>query len=155
MTIRELLGELAERVGLGEAALEDEGGVQIVLDDDRVIEIHANDDRPGVTFSSAVGPAPTEDREAVLATLLEANLMGEGTFGAALCLDSAAGEIVLCRSINVDDMPYDAFEAELSQFSAAQLAWQELLEDGGRPDGLGDDDTAAQDPSPDAGMVRV
>lgn len=155
MILKELLEEFAARLELGDFLLEDDGGAQIVLDDDRVVDVHANDGRPGFTFSSAVSTAPSEDREAALSELLAANLMGEATFGAALSLDPSADEIVLCRSVNLDDVPYEAFEAELAQFSAALLAWQDLKADGGVAADEDDPEAAPQDAGPEAGMMRV
>lgn len=158
MTLKELLEELAVRLELGDIMLEDDGGAQIVLDDDRVVDVHGHEGRPGFTFSAAVAPSPEEGRETVFAELLEANLMGEGTFGATLALDPTASEIVLCRSINHSDVPYEVFEAELAQFSAALIAWQDRDEDGELGTAAAEAREADHPPheaDPQAGMMRV
>ncbi|MEM9045484.1 MAG: type III secretion system chaperone [Pseudomonadota bacterium] len=140
MKLPELMKELAEALRIEEFALEDDGGAQIVIDTDYVIDIEKPEDSAGFDFSATVCPAPKENTEAVFAELLKANLTGQGTGGGgALALDTVLGEIVLSHSVRHDDLTYEAFETELELFVKALRYWRGRFE--GEQVGLGLDDT--------------
>ena len=130
MELAELMKELASELGLGEIELEEDGGGQITIDDDLAIDLEAAEDGFGFVISATVGTIPDEEREAVFAELLEANLLGQGTGGASLALDSTLNEIVLCRSIPQDDLRFEVFDQELVTFVEALRWWRERLESG-------------------------
>lgn len=158
MTLKKLMETLAEKLELTDVALTEDGSAQILFDGVHEVEIHAHDERPGFGLSASVGPMPEDDEERAEACLylLEGNLLGDATNGAALSLDPERGEIVLCRSINQVEISYEAFEAELAGFLAALRAWKG--EDAAGETGVGaaadttelPDGAAAQ-----AAMVRV
>lgn len=154
MKLGELMRELAVRLDLGEVALEDDGGAQVVVGDGLSIDIEYGETSGGIAFSATVGPAPADDMAAALSELLDANLLGQGTNGATLALDRVLGEIVLCRSIGQPEMAYEAFEAELTRFAEALQFWHRRVADGELGSALeedGDDD--ASDSAPE--LIRV
>jgi len=130
MELAELMKELASELGLGEIELEEDGGGRITIDDDLAIDLEGAEDGFGFSISATVGSIPGEGREAVFRELLEANLQGHGTGGAALALDSTLNEIVLCRSIPQDDLRFEVFDQELVTFVEALRMWRERLDSG-------------------------
>lgn len=160
MTLASLMQTFAENLGQEDLTLTEDGSAQIVFDDVHEVDICTNEGRPGFGFSATVGPLPEEAEEAtaVCLHLLEANLLGDATNGAALALDSERGEIVLCRNVNQDDIAYEAFEAELSAFLAALRHWKghDLTEDPDE-DPAGDEEAPTDDnvAAAAAAMFRV
>lgn len=124
MNLQDLMRELSSRLGIDEIPLNQDGGGQIVVDDEFAIDIARDEEGRGFQFAATVGPVPQHEREAVFAELLEANLIGQGTAGAALALDREMDEIVLCRSIRQDELPFEAFEQELSDFVQVLRFWR-------------------------------
>lgn len=158
MTLEELMQELGSRLGLGEVQLDEDGGAQIVVDDDLDIDIARAEEGSGFSLSAVVGPLHANDREAELAELLAANLLGRGTGGAALSLDDALDEIVLSRIVAQDDLPFEVFEQELTTFIEVLRIWR----DRHRQDLIGKGDVAARavasDGSsliPSGGIIKV
>ena len=159
MALSELMRELAAELGMSDIELEEDGGAQIVVDDDFAIDIAGDEAGPGFTVSATVGIAPTTEREATFAALLEANLVGQGTGGATLALDPVLDEVVLCRSFSRDDLPFEEFEQELVAFIEALRLWR-----GRHAAGLiatgeteADDASSTQPPQgpPGPGMIRI
>ncbi len=137
MTLADLMAELGERMEIGAFELDFDGGTQIVLDDETVIDIEPDPDGGGFHFYARIGPMPQRGREPVMAALLAANRLGQDTGAAALALDRDLDEIVLCRMLDEEGLSFDQFEAALTEFAAVHGAWAERLSDGAigtRPD---------------------
>ena len=128
MDLPSLMQELATRIGLGTVDLDPDGGAQIVLGEQYIVDIAKAEDGPGFHLSAAVGSVPPDrPREAVYAELLTANLQGQGTGGTTLALDRLLDEIVLCRYLAHDDLAFGDFERELVTFVNALDTWQTRL----------------------------
>jgi Tir chaperone protein (CesT). len=115
MNTSDLLQELGQKLGLGPLALDDSGNCQLVFDGDLVVELQA----PGDGFISLVAtvcPVPADGREALFTDLLEANLLGQGTGGATLALDTALDEVVLCQRLETAQLDNEGFEGALETF---------------------------------------
>ena len=130
MALADLMTELAAAIGFEGVELEDDGGGQLVIDDDLVIDIATDPGEAGIIVAAAVGAVPVDRREAAFGELLEANLLGDGTGGAALAIDETRDEIVLCRLFPQDDLPFAVFDRELSLFVQALRYWRQRCADG-------------------------
>ena len=125
MKLEELMQELSARLGLGELDLDDDGGAEIIVGDELTVDIGRDEAHTGFCLSATVGRMPAEGREAVFGELLAANLLGRGTGGAALSVDSSLDEIVLCRNITHDELPFEVFEQELATFVEVLKLWHD------------------------------
>lgn len=132
MTLPELMQELSSRLETTDPLLNEDGGVTVVFDDEVAVEILAHEGRPGFCFVSTVGSLPddAEAHGAMMRELLEANVFGDTTNGAALCVDPANDEILLSRSVNQASVSYETFEEELAGFLAVLRAWRMREADG-------------------------
>ncbi len=145
MALAELMKEFGDRLQLGDVALEDDGGAQIVVDGEFKIDIERAADGPGFDITAAVCPTPKHNLTAIFAELLEANLSGQGTGGASLALDQTLSEIVLSRSLRQEDLSYDVFEEEVARFVHTLRFWRERFEND--EVGAGEDPPADDPPS--------
>lgn len=128
MALADLMKEFGQAMGLGDVALEEDGGARIVIDGSLEVDIAAARDGVGFDITAAVCPIPTRNQRGIFAGMLEANLVGQGTGGAALSLDTSLGEVVLSRSIRQDSLSYDEFEGEMIRFTTALRDWRGAFE---------------------------
>ncbi|MEM9044002.1 MAG: type III secretion system chaperone [Pseudomonadota bacterium] len=165
MPLENLMRDLAAELGLGDIRLEEDGGAQLAFGDDIQIDISASGEWPGINITALVGAIPTDNREAVYSEMLEANYQGLATGGAALCIDTVLGEVILSRHIAGENTDFEVFAVEVSRFFAALTMWRERLQKGQIGSGdfeFNEDDdhaTAAdEDPAPEppgSGMISV
>lgn len=153
MALAELMTELAEAIGQEGVELEDDGGGQLVIDGDLVIDIAADSSGSRIVVSASVGAIPIDGREAAFGELLEANLLGDGTGGAALAIDSTRGEIALCRLLPQDGLSFSVFSQELSLFVEALRYWRQRCAAG--EIGEKEDDGLESAADRGAGMLRI
>ena len=97
--ISDLIAGMAQRLGLS-VELNDEGACRLVFEEKYVVDFQVPEDEQSRFYiSSTVGQAE-EPSEADLRMLLDANLFGQGTGEAVLCVDWDLGEILLQRSFD-------------------------------------------------------
>ena len=84
-------------------------------------------EEPGFSLTATVGPAPQQNREAVFALLLEANLAGRGVGRCCLALDADCDEIVLSRYYERDEIEVETLEDELDHFITVLQVWMQRL----------------------------
>lgn len=130
MELAELIRELGAGLGLSDVEPDEDGAATIVIDDTLEIVVEPGEGGQGVLISAAVGALPADAREAALAELLEANLMGQGVGAAALAIDPDQEEIVLCRVILKSDLDFEDFDRELVAFVNALRFWRERSDGG-------------------------
>ena len=153
MALAELMTELAAAIGLEGVELEDDGGGQLIIDDDLVIDIATDPGEATIIVAASVGAIPADQREAAFGQLLEANLLGDGTGGAALAIDGTRDEIVLCRLFPQDDLPFAVFDRELSVFVQALRYWRQRCAAG--TIGQAADDTVEQGADRGARLLKI
>ena len=120
----------SDPLGLSDVEPDEDGAATIVIDDTLEIVVEPGEGGQGVLISAAVGQLPADAREAALAELLEANLMGQGVGAAALAIDPDQEEIVLCRVILKSDLDFGDFDRELVGFATALRFWRERCDGG-------------------------
>jgi hypothetical protein len=76
-----------------------------------------------------LGKLPSDNREAVYERLLMANLFGTETGGAALAIDPAFGEVVLCTDLGNHGWTAKLIAARVERFVEAALDWQARFAD--------------------------
>lgn len=125
----QLLLDLGQMAGLPQPLRFDEHGcARLVFDSHLAIDFERNDDVGIIQVYSVLGPVPTQgSREALYQQLLEANLFGADTGGCTLALDSAMGEVVLCRSVAAEGLAASSFVQWVEQFVAVAEDWKTRL----------------------------
>ncbi len=149
----QLLLDLGQSAGLAQPLRFDERGcARLVFDGQLAIDFERDADAGLLQVYSVLGPLPGQGREALLLQLLQANLFGADTAGAALAVDADTGEVVLCRSVAAEGLPAPAFVQLVEQFVAVAEDWKERLAAwrpaAGAPDG-------AHSATPDAAALQA
>jgi hypothetical protein len=131
VTLGELLAAYGERVAGGSFAIDGNGvcelafarsGVRVVVEP-----------VPGETEAQlwcALGPLPpmhAAAREALLRRLLEGNLFGLATGGAALALDGTREEVLLCQGFAPERLDAEGFAALVEGFADIATLWAREL----------------------------
>ena len=129
--IDQLLYNLGHVAGLAQPLRFDEQGcARLMFDGHLAIDFERDQDAGLLQVYSVLGLLPAQGREALLLQLLQANLFGADTAGATLAIDSqtaSGGDILLCRSVNVQGLAAPDFVRLVEQFVAAAEAWKERL----------------------------
>ncbi len=87
-------------------------------------EVHISELNPGAYFFSKIGPLSQENRKEVLYIyLMKANLMGQGTGGAAIGIDSNETYLTLGQGIPFE-FNYSVFKESLEDFVNYLVFWQ-------------------------------
>ncbi|CAN7238662.1 type III secretion system chaperone [Acidovorax sp. Leaf78] len=141
-TADQLLLDLGQTAGLSQTLRFDaQGCARLVFDTSLAIDFERDDDARVLQVYSVLGPLPAQGREALYRRLLEANLFGAATAGATLAVDGHTQEVVLCRTVDVEETGGPAFVRLVEGFVAVAEDWKKLLLSGG----------GAESPVPSAG----
>lgn len=127
MTVNNLLAEFGRKAGLGALSLDDKGVCRLSFDGTLVVDLEHDSSAGVLHLYAVVGSIPADGKESLFARLLEANLFGAQTSGAALAIDRQRNEILLCRSIMPDALDAMAFEKILESFVNALEQQREQL----------------------------
>lgn len=129
MSIEDILKELGSQMGLPNLHLDDNNVCRLVFDKRFTVDIEASPDKKSVHMYSALCELPPEGREELYEALLEANLFGRGTGGAAFGVDKEMNEILLNISFAaIEDVPLQTFINTLESFVNYVEAWTEKLD---------------------------
>lgn len=130
MNPRQHLKDIALTLGL--PALDfDSNGCARMLFDGKVAVNFENDELSGqLHLYSDLGGLPLRGREAVYRALLEGNLFGVQTLGATLALDGSDDQVVLSRSVLVEELSLSSFSKVLEGFVSCAEYWQNVLAEG-------------------------
>ena len=83
--------------------------------------------KPGILFESKIGSIPKERKEELFSYLMHANVLGQGTGGAALGMSQDEKFLTLSLSLAYD-INYTEFKERLEEFSNFTVYWNEELE---------------------------
>lgn len=130
MKVQELLHDLGHEMGVGCLRLNSERACRILCDDrfDVMIEFSPTNDICHVY--SFIGLAEDHDKKILFAALLDANVLGRGTGGAAFGCDADSGDIFLFRSFNLEDLTFAKFKIAFQEFLNYVQHWTDRLEKG-------------------------
>lgn len=162
MKIESVLTELGNQMGLPNLKLDDNKVCRLVFDKKFTIDIEASEDLKTVHIYSALCIIPPRDKENLYESLLEANLFGRGTGGAAFGVDLEMGEILLSRTIEMERTDYQDFVNILESFVNHVEAWTEKIDTGeyarekGQASAASKKDTSApMEEGPPPGFIRA
>ena len=122
--LQRFLEQLHRDLGLSESV--NQGGddsYSLHFEPDLQISLRENPDS-GITLFTKVVPLPTEKSEEYMLKLLDANLFGRETGGAALGLDSEGKKITLVITLPAD-VNYKMFRDALGDFVNYADSWRE------------------------------
>lgn len=125
--LKELIQKFATDVEkeLNSFTTEKKGAVQVSIGPD--LEVILSELKPGILFESRIGEVPKARKEELFSFLMHANVLGQGTGGAALGL--TGDEKFLTLSLDLAyDINYTEFKERLEEFSNFTVYWKEELE---------------------------
>ncbi len=126
-TVQSLLSELAELAGLDDLTLDDDGSCLLRLDQVLVhLEHRADDDL--LCLFCPLGDAPEPRVVAIMAELLDANVLFSGTGNATLGIPAGTRLVTLQRLVSVEAMDLPAFQAVLEGLVSTAEHWLKRLE---------------------------
>ena len=127
MDTDQLLQSLGLSLGLTNLRFDANGCARLAIDGAPALNME-RDAIGGLHLYSVLCPLPPEGREAIYAQLLQGNLFGTSTGGAALAIDELHGEIVLCCNVKADLASAPEFASQVEAFVAAAEDWQSRLD---------------------------
>lgn len=145
MTAHQLLQELGLAMGLPTLKFDDEGCARLMFDGKLAVNLEYDEGNASIQLYSVLGPLPAQGREALFLKLLKGNLFGADTGGATLAVDGEHHEVVLCRTLPVEETTAAAFVAAIERFVAALEAWIPQLDGAGAAAPAASAAAAAQD----------
>ena len=120
----DLLAELAADLGLDPVELRLEDGYTcLAVDKTSVLHLRLKEDSRELDMFMELGPLPPDGREAVLADMLQGNVLFQATEGGALGFDQARGLAVLTRRVALAGLDNKAFRDRLERFLAVANFW--------------------------------
>ncbi len=145
MDANQLLTSLGLTVGLPDLAFDGNGCARLLFDQRLAVDFEHDADTGSIHLYAVLGSSPAQGSgEALYRRLLEGNFFGVQTQGAVLSIDTARGEILLSRTVDVDAASSADFERVIEKFLAAAGHWQEALAGGAHDDVA--PDSRAQEP---------
>ena len=125
--LKELLQKFASDVGEELNSIVKEQKEDMHLKVSPSLEVVLRELKPGILFSSTIGPVPKERKEELFSYLMHANVLGQGTGGAALGMSQDEKFLTLGLSLDYD-INYTDFKERLEEFSNFTVYWKEELE---------------------------
>lgn len=119
---KEALTAFGKAAGLGALTFGHDGICQVGIGENLIVEIEEDANDGTIRLNAPLRPVGDADFS-VLATLLEANFNGDGTGLAALAINYASGDIVLCQAIEPKRHDAKSFVAEMDRFIRTAQFW--------------------------------
>lgn len=129
MQIAEFLTLLEEKSGMSPLAFSEEGVISFTFNSDFTANIEKSDDDQLLTVYAKIGDLPSKNREECMKALLEANLFGQKTRGAAIGLDSDTQELYIFKSFDCTSIEFESFFEQFSNILQAQQEWTAIIKD--------------------------
>lgn len=128
MDADQLLASLGLATGLPDLKFDNNGCARLLFDQRMAVDLERDADASCIHIYTVLCAAPPPGTgEALYRRLLEGNLFGSQTQGAALAVDATSHEIILCRSVDVESSSSDDFARLIEKFLAAVEHWQQEL----------------------------
>jgi Tir chaperone protein (CesT) family len=119
-----LLQAIGRLLGLPDLAWDEQLSCTLSFGDDVHLTLYADDERPDMTIYTLVGELPAQAPSDVWRDLMEANLFGKGTGGAALGYEPDSQWVYLARRLPVEGMTAQQWLEEIQVFVGACRHWQ-------------------------------
>jgi len=130
MDINPLLEKLGQDIGLPGLALDDTQLCTLRFDGQDIIVIEVPQPGNRAYIYSMLFTIPEHGKEAFYERLLEANLFGKETGGASFSCNVKTREVFLTRSLDLEELSYDAFKVALEELLQCIEYWREQHEQG-------------------------
>jgi hypothetical protein len=119
-----LLQAIGRLLGLPDLAWDEQHSCTLSFGDDVHLTLYADDERPDLTMYTLLGVLPADAPSAVWRELMEANLFGKGTGGAALGYEPDSQWVYLSRRLPTEGLNAQQWLGEIQAFVSACRQWQ-------------------------------
>ncbi|MGE0331174.1 MAG: type III secretion system chaperone [Ramlibacter sp.] len=133
-----LLAAYSQHAGVPGLKFSADGCARLLFEDAVAIDLEVDPGGDRIQIYSVLGPVPAGPREQLYRRLLEGNLFGSQTGGAALSIDPVQDEVLLCRPYGLDADDAEHLAKVLEEFAGAAAHWRKLLGGGELTAGAGD-----------------
>ena len=154
MNAPSLLAELGTSMGLEGFQLDANGCVQLVFDDSVEVNFEYDEADSRLQIYSSMGNVPAEGKAEVFEMLLKANLFGIESGGSVFSIDPIAGELILFRTVQGDEMDGATFQKLIVDFVDTVETWAPKVSQSHVSSGAEGQDGSPEDGVP-ASMIRA
>lgn len=130
MNARQHLQDIALTLGLPALDFDSNGCARMLFDGKVAVNFESDELSGQLHLYCDLGELPLRGREALYRALLEANLFGVQTQGATLAVDGSQDQVVLSRSVLVEEISLGSFSQVLDGFIGSADYWQTFLAEG-------------------------
>lgn len=123
MDLVKLIVELGKELAV-ETSLAPASNGHYLLSFDPGIEVNVTEEKRIVLFKGIIGSIPETNTESFLLGLMEANLFGLGTRGAAIGLEAEGKLLTLSQAFSVD-ISFEHFKEKLEDFVSVIAHWRQ------------------------------
>jgi hypothetical protein len=138
--VQSVLDELGRSAGLGALPLSADGRLTLTFDDKLEVTLEHEADEERLLLWTLLAELGAERPPALLAELLDADFLGQGTGGATLAVEHRSGKVVLWQSLPAPGLGVATLEQTIETFVTAATRWRHHIATGGEgdapPDGL-------------------
>jgi hypothetical protein len=125
-TVRTLVTQLGQVVGIEQLELDEEGAAAVEVDD-FVIDLQAYEDAEVLLAAIDLGPLPPGSEAAAMRLLLHGNFSWRDTGGGVLALSPDQDRIVLIARFEAELMDGDELEERIDALTVAAADWRQRL----------------------------
>ncbi len=140
---QDLLAAYGQTAGLPELKFDHNGCARLLFESSTAIDLEVDEPSNCIQMYSVLGPVPAGNREPLYRNLLEGNLFGTHTGGAALSIDPVQEEILLCGRADLNAMTADLLAESLQAFAGVASLWKQRFSAGDLAANDAGNDTAA------------
>lgn len=134
----ELIAAYGQHAGIANLKFSPDGCARLMFEGDVAIDLEIDPSSEQIQLYSVLGPVPAANRESLYRSLLEGNLFGSQTGGAALSIDPVQDEVLLCRQYPVAAGQPGHLAQVLEEFAGIAGHWRQQLGAGELTAGAGD-----------------
>jgi hypothetical protein len=132
--VQSVLDELGRSAGLGALPLSADGRLTLTFDNQLEVTLEHEAEEERLLLWALVAELGTERPPALLAELLDADFLGQGTGGATLAVEHRSGKMVLWQSLPVPGLGAVTLERTIETFVTAATRWRQHIATGGEED---------------------
>lgn len=130
MNARQHLNDIALTMGLPPLDFDANGCARLLFDGKVAVNFESDEVSGQLHLYTDLGELPLRGREAVYRALLEGNLFGIQTKGATLAVDGSQDQVVLSRTVLMEELSLSAFSELLAGFVGCAEYWQNYMAEG-------------------------
>lgn len=123
----ELLAAYSQHAGIADLKFSADGCARLLFEGSVAIDLEIDPSADRIQLYCVLGPVPAGERETLYRRLLEGNLFGTHTGGAALSIDPVQDEVLLCRQYPVGTVDPSHLAKVLEEFAGVAGHWRQQL----------------------------